>query len=300
MIKKLLFPLLALSILFLGACNNDDDGPGGQPPRDRGEEALAGQLEIENFLSTHFYNYEEFESPASDFDFIIKIDTLSGDNANKIPLIDQVDFKTVKDRFNSDVSYKLYYLNAREGAGESPQFPDIASATYEAFYTDREIFDGSPTPVRFDLTAVINGFQDVLVEFNGAETITSNEDGSISYENFGVGAAFIPSGLGYFNNPPLASSIPLYAQLIFTFQLIDAEQGDQDNDGIPSVMEDVNDNGFEEDDDTDGDTARNFEDSDDDNDGRPTRDEIEIDSQGNITFPDVDGDGTPDYLDSDS
>lgn len=300
MIKKILFPILALSILFLGACKNDDDGPGGELPRDRGEEALAGQLEIENFLSTHFYNYEEFESPTSDFDFIIRIDTISGDNSNKTPLIDQVNFKTVKDRFDSDVSYKLYYLNAIQGAGDSPQFPDIASATYEAFFTDREIFDSSPTPVRFDLTAVINGFQDVLVEFNGAGTITSNEDGTISYENYGVGAVFIPSGLGYFNNPPSTSIIPVYAQLIFTFQLIDANEADQDNDGVPSFMEDVNGNGFEEDDDTDEDGTPNYADNDDDNDGRPTRDEIEIDAQGNITFPDVDGDGTPDYLDSDS
>lgn len=298
--KFILYPILALTVLMLGSCGNDDDGNNGEPPRDRAEEALAGQIEIENFLNTHFYNYEDFANPPADFDYKIVLDTIAGDNSNKTPLIDQVDFKTVQDRFDSDVTYKLYYLTARQGSGESPAFPDIANATYEAYFTDRTLFDGSPTPVRFDLTAVINGFQDVLVEFNGAGTIIDNPDGSISYENFGVGAAFIPSGLGYFNNPPLASTIPVYAQLIFTFQLIDAEAGDQDNDGVPSVIEDVNMNGFEEDDDTDEDGADNYIDSDDDNDGRPTRDEIEIDAQGNITFPDVDGDGIPDYLDADS
>jgi len=297
--KKILIPFAILSILFIVSCNNDDDGGNTEPPRDRGEEAAAAQLEIESFLETHFYNYEEFQSPPADFDFRVEIDTIAGENIDKTPLIEQVDFKTVRDRVEDDVTYKLYYLNVAQGGGESLQFPDIAFMTYEGFLIDLEKFDGSPTPVRFDLTQFINGFQDALIEFNGAETITSNEDGSVSYDNFGIGAVFIPSGLGYFNISP-TTEIPSYAQLVFTFQLIDATQADQDNDGIPSFMEDLNGNGLEEDDDTDEDGLPNFLDADDDQDGRPTRDEIEIDGDGNITFPDVDGDGTPDYLDSDS
>ena len=77
-------------------------------------------------------------------------------------------------------------------------------------------------------------------------------------------------------------------------------EGDQDNDGIPSIIEDLNNNGLEEDDDTDADGLPNYVDADDDNDGRPTADEIEIDADGNITYPDSDGDGIVDYLDSDS
>ena len=44
----------------------------------------------------------------------------------------------------------------------------------------------------------------------------------------------------------------------------------------------------------------NFLDLDDDQDGTPTRDEIEIDNEGNVSFPDGDGDGVPDYLDPDN
>ena len=73
-------------------------------------------------------------------------------------------------------------------------------------------------------------------------------------------------------------------------------------------MEDLDGNGYLFDDNTDLDSERNagvlpladFRDSDDDDDGIPTRDEIEIDANGNITFPDSDGDGTPDYRDPDS
>ncbi|MAO08182.1 MAG: hypothetical protein CL596_05670, partial [Alteromonas sp.] len=154
--------------------------------------------------------------------------------------------------------------------------------------------------VTFDLTGVVNGFQDALVEFNTATGFINNPDGTITFENYSVGAVFMPSGLGYYVNPPATSAIPVYAQLIFTFQLYDKAQGDQDSDGIPSIVEDLNGNGIEEDDDTDEDGLPNYVDADDDGDGRPTADEIEIDEDGNITYPDSDNDGIVDYLDSDS
>jgi hypothetical protein len=134
--------------------------------------------------------------------------------------------------------------------------------------------------------------------------------------------------LAYFSTSPPGSGIGVYAQLIFTFRLYKAEQGDQDSDGIPSVFEDLNDNGLEEDDDTDDDLNPNFVDVDDDNDGRLTKDEIVVtvytidigepdpilgedevevyrevdDDTGEITittvtFTDANGDGVPDYLD---
>ena len=43
-----------------------------------------------------------------------------------------------------------------------------------------------------------------------------------------------------------------------------------------------------------------FADFDDDNDGIPTRDEIEIDDECNVTLTDSNGDGIPDYRDPDT
>ena len=306
----LLIPFVAISLLLMSSCNNDDGGDNSNfvPARDRGEEAAASQAIIEEYLETHFYNYEEFETPPANFDFRIKFDTIAGSNANKIPLINQVSSKTVEDRVDEGVTYKLYYLNVIEGEGERPEFPDVTTLSYEGIYINKEtptvgyssLFDGSVVPVQFDLTAVVNGFQDAMIEFKGATNVITNPDGTLSFEEYGVGAVFMPAGLGYYVNPPPTSSIPIYAQLIFTFQLYEVEVGDQDNDGVISVMEDLNNNKLEEDDDTDGDLLPNYIDPDDDNDGRLTRDEIEIDSNGVVTFPDVDGDGIPDYLDSDS
>lgn len=306
----ILLPVLFVSLFFMNSCGNDDSGPTNfVPARDRGEEAPLSTAIVEKYLETHFYNYEEFENPPANFDYRIVFDTIAGDNADKTALITQVSSKMVKDRVTDGVMYKLYYLNVAQGGGDkSPEFPDIATLTYEGIFINEEIetirytklFDGSVVPVSFDLTAIVNGLQDALVEFNVAEDIIVNGDGTIEAVNPGIGAVFMPSGLGYYVNPPAGSEIPIYAQLIFSFSLYGSVEGDQDNDGIPSIVEDLNNNQLEEDDDTDADGLPNYVDPDDDNDGRPTSDEIEIDADGNITYPDTDGDGVVDYLDSDS
>jgi hypothetical protein len=293
----------------LVACNNDDNVDDGFiPARDRAEEAPLSQAIVKEYLETHFYNYEDFANPPANFDFQIRFDTIAGNNADKTPLIEQVVTKRVQDRIKEDLFYDLYYLNVIQGEGESPDFADVVTISYDGIYINREEenrpysqrFDASTLPVRFDMTGIVNGLQDAISEFNTATDIVTNPDGSLSFIDYGVGAVFMPSGLGYYVNPPPTSAIPLYSQLIFTFQLYAKETGDQDNDGVVSTIEDLNMNMIEEDDDTDGDLIPNYNDPDDDGDGRPTRDEIEIDADGNVTFPDSDGDGLPDYLDPDN
>lgn len=299
--KKLLFlfSVLACAQFMVTSCKSDDEGTAITPARDRAEEAAAAEAEIVTYLETHFYNYEEFENPPADFDYRIRFDTIAGDNASKTRLLDQVDSKTVQDREEEDVTYKLYFLKAVQGEGASPRFPDLVTLSYEGrLLKNNFLFDASDVPVQFDLTGTINGFQDGIIEFNGAGDVNINPDGTTSFENFGVGAVFLPSGLGYFASG--TTDIGSYDQLIFIFQIYATETGDQDLDGIPSYLEDLNGNGLEEDDDTDGDRLPNPLDNDDDNDGRPTIDEIIINDDGTITFPDVDGDGIVDYLDSDS
>jgi hypothetical protein len=335
--KKAYFLITMLSLLFLAVLScKKDNGIDTIPPRDRGEEAIPSTAEIETYLMTHFYNYEEFQNPPSDFKYRIKFDTIAGDNASKIPLMDQVSFKNVKDRVDETVTYKLYYLNAIQGGGESPNFPDITTITYEGTYLNNEstynvsqVFDSSVVPIRFDLTMIVPGLQDVLTEFNASTGNVVNPDGTITFENYGVGAAFVPSGLAYYTSTP--PGIPVYSQLIFTFQLLETELGDQDSDTVPSIYEDVDGDLNVFDDDTDADGVPNFADVDDDGDGRLTKNEVVLNTytvaQGDpdpvlasnevetnseydettmittittVTFTDTDGDGTPDYLDPDN
>lgn len=362
--KKVYFllPIICLAILTFASCKSDDNGGEVIPPNDRGDQAIADQIIIEKYLETHFYNYEDFAAPAADFDFKILLDTIAGENADKIPLIDQVSSKTVKDRFDEDVTYTLYYLTAVQGGGKSVAFPDICTVNYvgsaiseKTVSSDQDenndgvvdendtkkvypftLFDSAVTPIRFDLTNLVNGFQDTMIEFNAASVgpVDLDGDGNVEFEDFGVGAMFIPSGLGYFSAPPSGTGIGPYNQLVFTFNLFQAEVGDQDADTVYSVLEDINGNGLEEDDDTDDDGFPNFVDPDDDGDGTLTIDEIftqeyvivvgedepvlasneyvisaveSINDDGvsiititTITLTDTDNDGTPDYLDTDN
>ncbi len=303
MIKiKYAFALLVVILAVTVSCKKDDESVEVVPPRDRGPEALRAQEEIEEFLETHFYNYDEFESDPENFK--IKFDTIAGDNASKTPLINQVDFVEVEDLFDEDVIYKMYYLNVRTGEGDVPNFSDYTINTYEGRTLDLELFDSSVIPVRFNLvdtqfsSGIIRGLQQALIQFRGASNVITNPDGTLSFEGFGIGAVFVPSGLAYYQYPP--TNLSSYQQLIFSFELFDSEVADHDEDGIPSYLEDLDGDGFLLDDDTDGDGVANYLDVDDDGDGRLTEFEIEIDENGVITYPDEDGDGIPDYLDSDS
>lgn len=295
--------IIILMLTITVSCKKDDDsGVIVDPPRDRGEEAIRAQAEIEAFLETHFYNYEEFQADPENFK--LKFDTIAGDNASKTPLMEQVTSKQVKDLVDDSVIYKLYYLKVRVGGGdEHPHFCDRTTNTYDGRLMNLDLFDSSVIPVKFDLvenpptSGIIQGLQQAIIEFKGAEgEPIVNPDGTLSFMNYGIGAVFIPSGLAYFQYPPPTGGLNEYDQVIFSFELFAFEVLDHDGDGIDSYLEDLNGNGYLYDDDTDADGVSNYLDTDDDGDGRLTEYEIEI-INGVVTFPDRNGNGIPDYLD---
>lgn len=76
---------------------------------------------------------------------------------------------------------------------------------------------------------------------------------------------------------------------------------EDDNDGIPAELEDLNGNGDLEDDDTDGDGIPNYLDQDDDGDNvfTVTENPDYTEADGLANAQDTDGDNIPDYLDTD-
>ncbi|NIK92949.1 hypothetical protein GZ212_12370 [Mangrovimonas sp. CR14] len=329
-------------LLVLAACKKDDESYTTIPDRDRQEVYDEDLIKIEEFLATHFYNYDEFDfdnpySEAND-NFQIVFDTIEGDNADKIPLIDQVDFK-IAYSYADDIEYKLYYLKVREGNGKVLHGTDEAYLNYQGLnMANLEQFDGTVNPTLLNLTTVstaitgvIDGFRQGLTEFKTASNMTANTgpngepDNTYTYHGHGIGAIFIPSGLGYFSSP--LTTVPAYSSLIFNVRLYNLNHTDFDLDNIPSYMEDLSGDGDPYTDDTDGDLVADFMDNDDDGDGTLTRDEIDygeytisvgdpdpefaeneyevsreqLDNTitiSTIILTDTDGDGTPDYLDS--
>lgn len=293
-------------LLVCTACPNDDDGPEAIPLRDRGEQAAEDDELIREYLQTHFYNYEEFANPPADFNYKIVFDTIANDNADKTPLIDQVTTKTFN-RVETDQT--IYILTAREGVGEF--VPTFADSTFLSFSGQKiygDVFDSTASPIWLDLVSTIEGFAKGVAGSKPGSGFMVNPDGTTTFEqDYGIGAVFMPSGVAYYAAPPANSSIGLYANLVFTYDTLLADQADHDNDFIPSILEDVNNNGFlfdQEEDNTDGDAVPNFRDPNDENDGVLTSLEVltEVDSEGNTVFAgflDTDNDGIPDHLDTD-
>lgn len=309
-------------LLLCTACPSDDDGPDAIPLRDRGEQASEDDAVIKEYLQTHFYNYEEFAAALPDFDGKIIFDSIAGVNADKIPLIDQVTSKT----FNRvDTDQTIYILKAREGVGEfTPTFADSTFLNFRGIkieevedtadnlvgtYLSESPFDSTASPIWLDLVSTIEGFAKGVAGSKPGSGFTDNPDGTVTFEqDYGVGAVFMPSGVAYYAAPPANSDLGLYANLVFVYDTLLAEQADHDNDYIPSILEDVDNNGFlfdEVADNVDGDAVPNFRDPDDENDGVLTRLEVEFeeDAEGNfvafIGFLDTDNDGIPDHIDED-
>ncbi|WGD34106.1 hypothetical protein [Olleya sp. YS] len=312
-LRKITLILLTVFVTILSCKDEEDDTPV-FVERDRAEVYAEDLAEIEAYLQTHFYNYEEFESnpvysdlsssPANitpNDSFEIVFDTIEGANSDKIPLIDQVEEKIVT---QDGIDYKLYILRVRQGLGHSIHPLDAVGVLYEGNLLDGEVFDSADvvnTPlnlsnVGFSL-GVITGFREALIEFQARESYSENGDGTTTNHNYGIGAVFIPSGLGYFS--AATSNIPSYTPIIFKLGLLTRINTDYDGDSIFSRLEDLDGDGDGSNEDTDGDGFPNFFDNDDDNDGVLTANE-DLDQDGDPTNDDSDGDGIPNYLDADS
>jgi FKBP-type peptidyl-prolyl cis-trans isomerase len=288
--------LFLIITLFL-SCNKDDD-EGEIEIRDYSEQVFTDEQSIEDYLMSHFYNYEDFNSSNSfEVDIKVKIDTITDATANKTPLFDQVKIKTVNvsDSDGVETPHNLYYIIAREGVVSNPSIVDSVYITYKGMLTDNHIFDERKYPVWLDLANSLQGFREGVSELKSGE-FRQNSNGTIQYSSFGVGLFFLPSGIGYFENT--TADIPEYSPLIFSVSLMTSNPTDHDNDGILSINEDIDGDGDPFYDDTDNDNLWNMYDADDDGDGTLTINEL--DKNNDQIIDDTDNDGIPDYLDPDN
>ena len=312
--------ILLITILLLGfSCgDDDDDGIVEVPEADRTEQQVIDNDSLVSFLQSHYVDESLLTNNPTILFNEIEINELPEDGELPNPdqnslLIDMVETLTTT---YFDVEYEYYILKINQGGSEnSPNFSDKVRVSYEGTLMDDTVFDSSSTPVDFDLTSTIAGWGRVLPEYNNAEDFIVNSDGTVTYNNPGIGIMFLPSGLGYYS--AAAGTVPVYSNLIFKFKVFQSEVNDHDFDDVPSHLEDLNGDYDLTNDDSDEDTFADFIDSDDDNDGTLTIDEdLEPDSDltvdrdgdgdptndigdGDPTNDDTDGDGIPNYLDPD-
>lgn len=287
---------LSIIILFYSCSGSDDEDIDSVPLKPISTQYVIENDSIIEFMQTHFYNYEDFTNLSSNSTFELIIDTISGDNIDKISLFDQVTTLSVDilDENDEVVPHNLYYIINREGSGQSPTVADSVFVSYKGLTLGNNVFDSRKNPVWLDNTTVVRGFK----EFNALlkrGDISTNPNGTYEFNNFGVGFVIMPSFLGYYENS--TAGIQPYSPLIFQVNMHTMNTADHDADGVNSIDEDLNGDHIFSNDDTDSDNIPNYRDRDDDGDGVLTKDEFDLDGDG--VADDTDGDGIPDYLDND-
>jgi FKBP-type peptidyl-prolyl cis-trans isomerase FkpA len=292
---KYYFVLLLAGIAIV-SCNKSDDDTPTVPLHDYTEQYKADNDSIVKYLKTNY-----IQEVTANMD--IKIAKIPAGGA-QASIWDQTVYPLEsRDVYNHGVTYKVYYLTLRKGTGLAPCNTDRINASYEGSLLNGTVFDSSNgIGTTFDLfvystAPVIDGWGEIFPKFKTGNYTTA-ANGEVTYEDFGAGVMFLPSGLAYFGSAK--GDIPAYSPLVFSFKLFGIQRLDHDiqtvngqlvsaPDGVPDYLEDINHDGYVYDgrdlvrypvlpanliDDTDGDGVADFLDFDDDGDGYTTRFEL--------------------------
>jgi FKBP-type peptidyl-prolyl cis-trans isomerase FkpA len=297
---KYYFILLLAGIAIVSCNKSDDDDVVTVPLRDYKEQYKADNDSIVNYLKTNY-----IESVTADFDVKISKIPVGG---TQISIWDQKEYPLqTRKVYSNDVTYEVYFLTLRQGTGSAPMNTDRIVASYTGNFLNGKVFDSSyGNAETFNLFAyspegtVIEGWSEIFPQFRTGTSTTSTGTGVITYDNYGAGVMFIPSGLAYYASGK--GTIPAYTSIVFSFKLFDLQRMDNEytissstggvvilGDGVPDYLEDVNGDGYLYDfrnttkypnppkkliDDTDKDGIADFVDFDDDGDGFSTRFEL--------------------------
>jgi hypothetical protein len=326
---KFYFILLIATVVTISSCNKDDnDDTPYVPPKPYAEQYPIDIAVIEDYLKANYITVVNNPGAVNDQD--VTIAKLDADHPTSIwdQKIYPLKSRDVK---LHGIVYKLYYLVLREGVGESPSNVDGVWTAYRGEYLSSETVSGvtaikstlfeevkSPNII-YDLYNTVRGWKEIFPQLK-AGTYKSNADGTVTYNDFGAGVMFIPSGLGYYNDPQNRTSFPHYSPLVFNVKLYSIERSDHEYyvagkaivsapDGVKSFQEDIDEDGYmwtkselqegvtTNPDDTDGDGIPDFLDRDDDGDNYATQGEVK-DKDGKVypydLIPDCSGNPTSD------
>lgn len=190
-------------------------------------------------------------------------------------------YNAVDGRIDDQVDYKMYYIILNQGGGSNPATTDSTYTTYKGWKLNNKVFDSNSTPLWSTYPAasageltLISGYRQFVPLLKAASAKLVQNDGTVSFDNSGLGIVFLPSGLAYYSN--YVASIPVYTPIVFKVGLHALRYRDHDRDGVMNADEDLNNDGDTFNDDSDGDNIPNFLDADDDGDLFLTRGEIKV------------------------
>ena len=249
--------LLFTLVLTVVSCSKSDSSP--EPLRDLVTQRDADMTNIETYMHTHYITVVNNPGATNDQDVTFTLIPTGGTQTSIWDDQTQYPLKTrmVKVRQNDiDVVYKIYYLELRQGTSANSKSPCNADRVLTAYRGEyiysstvtagtppvdittiiSKQFEESINPLYFNLTGVIRGWSEIFPQFKTGSYV-GNPDGTITYNDFGAGVMFIPSGLAYFSGAQ--GGIPSYSPLIFSFKLYEVQRTDQDVDGIYSYQEDL-------------------------------------------------------------
>jgi hypothetical protein len=315
--KVTFYFIITFTTLLLSSCSkNKTDEVVVEPLHVYSEQNDADMILIKEYLKNNYITVTDAPGLQTDQDVTIaKLDA-----THTVSIWDQTTYP-LKTRIVNlhGIDYTIYYLSLREGTGASPCNVDGVLAGYKGTYlyrtlvtTDNPVseltgifFEESKYPqTYFSLfttqTIPLRGWSEVFPQFKTG-THSTNSDGTTSYNDFGAGVMFLPSGLAYYSNA--SGAIPSYSPLVFSFKLYDIQRLDRDADGVLDYLEDRNGDGYIYDyrnttnyptpptddairyaDDTDKDGIPDFIDVDDDGDGVTTKLEIKNPATG-LPYP---------------
>jgi hypothetical protein len=299
---KKLFNTVTLScfsmLLMSLSCSKSEDAPVETPLRDFGVQNISDMKVIDIFINTYTYAIDS----NNNITFGLRAGTFTNPFLKDLPTSGSV-FPQLRSKevILNNTTYTIKYLVFNEGNTlRKPTRVDDILVGYRGFYLENQSdflgatpeFENNPIPSGlFSLNNVITGWKEIFPLFGtGTIDTTAPENGPTVYQNYGVGAIFIPSGLAYFNVGQSGQSgvtIPSYSPLVFTFKLFNLRRADQDGDKIESIFEDANNDGIFTNDDNDADGLPDFLDIDDDNDGVSTLNEIKKPDGTYYSFNDI-------------
>jgi len=313
---SMLRKLLLLSVIaFLVSCKKDNplSGVVSVPPAKLDSIRAVNDEALINFLKGHTYR-EGSISEVAEGDISLWDDSRLGTTSINIRPsefnLDEAEY--TMDEIENGVPHNLYYFVVNPGVGIQPSVADSVYVQYTGRNLDLSIFDEVKQGGSwFDLATIqapfqgFRGFAEGVPFFKASEGVEENLDGTFTAINPGHGFIFFPSAMASYNT--ITADIPQYGPIFFEITLIEALATDHDGDGILSILEDRNGNGYLYDDNTDEDyenenrlpVANDFLDADDDGDGTPTKCEISLglDPHDSSSYYDADNDGDGDDCD---